>query len=93
MLLTQCRWDCFNLIVYVFSNACSSIGFTLTDNYCRELGLWAYYIFISRLFLSIELVEDVGKVNLKYYILIEKGVNRNNSIKVLLPIFDSLNHL
>lgn len=36
---------------------------------------------------------DVEKVNIKYRILIEEGVNLDDTVKVLLPVFDSLNHL
>lgn len=92
LLLTRCGWDCSNLTVFVFPEGCSSIGFTLTDNYCRELGLWAHYILLSRSFQSITLMGDVEKFDPKYRILIEEGVNLDDTVKVLLPVLDSVNH-
>lgn len=32
-------------------------------------------------------------VNPKYRILIEEGINLDDTVKVLLPVFDSLNHM
>lgn len=36
---------------------------------------------------------SVEKFNPKYFILIEEDVNLNNSVKVLLLVFNSLNHM
>ncbi|KAI9146798.1 Protein-lysine N-methyltransferase EFM1 [Paramyrothecium foliicola] len=63
-----------------------------TTPYTWELCLWAYYIFVARSFPAIALEGDLDNIKEEYQILVKSGVNLDDVPKILMPIFDSLNH-